>query len=455
VDALTRGAARHSYFGHLRRTIQLAWPIVMAQAIGMSAIFFDTIMVGHAGRDELAALGAGRSLFILFMIGGMGLLNGILVFAARSHGAGQLAECGRVWRAGLLYAFVIGLLGALLLGVGGSGLLVLLDVAPVVRDGGSRYLAFVAPTVLFGLMAQASTMFLQGVSNPKPAMFVQVLTLPVNVSLNWVFIYGNLGAPEMGAAGAALATSVTGACGALGLFLFVTNAPSLAPFRPRGSWRNLWAYGRTIRRFGLPVGAAGALEFFGMTTLMMFAGRIGALSISALEVAFNLHLLAFLVSIGVSSATAVRVGNAVGRQDTSDLGAVVLSGVSVGIISMVPFLAGYILLPEAFATLFINDAEVVALTAGLMLFIAIALPFDSVQMIVLHSLRAIGDQWVSSALQVLAFFFIMVTVGWGLAFTLGLGVYGLAMAMMIGAISAAVMLASRFLLVRRRLLSAF
>lgn len=446
---------RYGYFTHLRRTVQLAWPIVMAQAIGMSAIFFDTIMVGHAGRDELAALGAGRSLFILFMIGGIGLLNGILVYAARNHGAGQLGECGRVWRAGLLYALVIGSLGALLLGAGGGGLLVLLDVAPAVRDGGSRYLAFVAPTVMMGLLAQASTMFLHGVSNPKPAMLIQLLTLPVNISLNWVFIYGNLGAPEMGAGGAALATSVTSTLAALGLYLYIANALSLAHFRPRGSWRNLWSYGRTIRRFGLPVGVAGALEFFGMTALVLFAGRIGALSISALEVAFNLHLLAFLVSIGVSSATAVRVGNAVGRKDTADLGAVVLSGISVGLISMTPFLVGYMLIPEPFAELFIKDTEVVTLAASLLLFIAIAMPFDAIQMIVLHSLRALGDQWVSSLLQVLAFFVIMVSAGWGLAFTMGLGVYGLAMAMMIGAASAAVMLAARFLLIKRRLLAAF
>ncbi|RMF07754.1 MAG: hypothetical protein D6763_11560, partial [Alphaproteobacteria bacterium] len=316
------------------------------------------------------------------------------------------------------------------------------------------YFGFVAPAVLFGLLGAASTLFLQGVSNPKPAMFIQCLMVPTNIIFNWIFIYGRMGAPAMGAAGAALATSLTMALSAFGLAVYISRSRSLKKFQPWGSFRGLWRYGRTIRRFGIPVGAAAALEFLGMTALIMFAGRIGALAISSLEVAFNLHLLAFLVTLGVASATAVRVGNAVGRGDTGDIGLVVLAGISLGLLGMAPFLAGYVVVPESFARAFITDDAVVALTASLLTIIAIALPFDSVQMIVLHSLRALGDQWVASAGQVVSFFFVMVSVGWTLAFPSGYGVRGLVLALLVGAAVAALLMVARLLWVRRRLISA-
>lgn len=428
--------------------------MVLAQAIGMSSIFVDTIMVGHAGRAELAALGAGRSLVIVVMVAGMGLLNGVLVYTARHDGAQDYEACGKIWRAGLLYALFVGTCGMVLLSFGGSGLLALIGVAEDVRAGGTLYLAMVAPAALFSLMSSACTSFLQGVSNPKPAMILQCLVVPTNIALNWIFIYGNLGAPAMGAAGAGLATSLTTVLSSFGLIVFISRSDKLAKFRPWGAFRGMWRYGRVIRRFGVPVGVAAALEFFGMTALIMFAGRIGALSISAFEVAFNLHLLAFVVTIGVSSATAVRVGNAIGRKDMGDVGFVVLSGISLGIISMTPFLAGYVFMPEPFARLFIADADVVALAASLLLFIAILLPFDAVQMITLHTLRTLGDQWVASAMQVLAFFVVMVSLGWLLAFTFGFGVIGLISAMLISVVLAAAMLGTRFVLVRRRLITA-
>ncbi len=452
---MTTAPVSYSYFGHLRRTVTLAWPIVAAQALGMSSIFVDTIMVGHAGRAELAALGAGRSLFIMVLVTGLGLLNGILVYAARYDGAGTPEDCGRVWRAGLVYAMATGTVGMVLLALGGGELLTLIGVAEGVREGGTRYLEMVAPAALAGYIATSCSLFLQGVSHPKPAMLIQSLTIPTNFVLNWIFIYGNLGAPAMGAAGAALATSMTISLSAVCLVLFISRSKALAKFRPWGSFAGMWRYGRMIRRFGVPVGAAGALEFTGMTALIMFAGRIGALAISSLEVAFNLHLLAFVVTIGVASATAVRVSNAVGRRETGDVAMVVVSGISLGFISMSPFLVGYVLVPEPFARIFIADPSVVALASSLLLIIAIALPFNSMQMIVLQSLRALGDQWMASALQVLAFFFISVTAGWVLAFTFGLGVRGLVIAMLIGAMSAAVMLISRFLIVRRQLIAAF
>ncbi|MEX1147100.1 MAG: MATE family efflux transporter [Sphingomonadales bacterium] len=448
---MSTAVSGRKFRNHLARTLTIAWPIVIAQGVGLSVIFVDTIMVGHAGRDELASLGAGRSLMLLFMVGGMGLLNGVLIFSARYHGAGRLEDCGRMWRAGIVYAHALGLVGAFILALGGGWLLTVLGVEEVVREGGSRYLAFVAPTVLFSAVGMASSLFLQGVSNPRPAMVIQLGALPFNVFLNWIFIYGNLGAPSMGAAGAALATSIVSALAAAGLFLFVTRWPSLEPFRPRGRWRGMWAHGRAMRRFGVPVGAAGALEFFGMTALIMFAGQIGALTVAAIEVAFNLHLLAFLVTIGVTSATAVRVGNAVGRKDSGDVVWAVLAGIVLGIASMVPFIIGYMMVPGSFVHIFIGEADVVALATGLVIFIALALPFDAVQMIMLYSLRALGDQWISSALQVFSFFVVMVVVGWVLAFGFGLGAVGLVIAMLVGVIVAAVLLSARFALIHKRL----
>jgi len=290
-------------------------------------------------------------------------------------------------------------------------------------------------------------------------MWAMLLATPTLILLNAVFIYGLFGFPVMGAAGAALATGISQWGGAIGIFIYIRRMKDRAvfgigngilPARRGLDLPALWRNGAGLRHFGLPLGIASGLEFVGSTANVMFAGLIGAITLSGLEVVFNMHLLAFIVCFSLASATSVRVGNAVGAKDYHEIVRIALAGIGVGLLSMTPFALLYSLIPAPVFSLFTPDAAIHAMAQTMLPFIVAALFFDAIQFVFLHSLRAAGDQWVASGLQVIAFLVLMVPLAWVLAFPLGFAGPGIAAGFMFGSMTAAILLGGRFLLLARR-----
>lgn len=439
---------------HLRRMLTLAWPMMLAQGLSLMAFVVDTAMVGQAGGAELAYLSSGRTLTMVVTMVGVGLLNGIIVFTARADGARDHAACGLIWQAGMLFAVLLGALAVVVISIVGPLTLRWFGLPDDLVAGGSRYLAVIGLSVPGSFLFMAGSYFMQGISRPKPGMVVMLVLTPMNVLLNWVFIYGEFGMPAMGAAGAALATALCQWTGAAVIFAYVLRSRHTQAYgvrrSVRGAAHDLLRHVKKLWRFGLPLGIAAGLEFFGITILVMFAGRLGENVISAFEVAFNLQIIAFIAAFGCASATAVRVGNAVGARRYKDIGLVIAVGVGLGLVLVSVFAVLYLTTPMTFVRMFTENAVVQVIAAKFVVFVVIALFFDCVQFICLQSLRAAGDQIMGSVLQVTAFLIIMVPVAWVLAFPLGLGGPGLMMGFVAGTLSAAAMLGGRVVLISRR-----
>jgi MATE family multidrug resistance protein len=168
---------------------------------------------------------------------------------------------------------------------------------------------------------------------------------------------------------------------------------------------------------------------------------------------FSLHALSFAVAMGFASATAVRVGNAMGRKDPAAVGYQVRLSAGMTAAAMLPFVLVYLLIPEVPISVFGVDADVAKLT---MVFIAIIAPFlifDGLQYMLVFALRAAGDEIFASALQVGSFLIVMAGSGALFTFTLGLGAPGIGWGMAAGIACAAVLLGLRFLVVQRRLMA--
>lgn len=443
-----------TFLDHAKRTLSLAWPMMLAQGLSLMAYIIDTVMVGQAGGAELAHLSTGRSFVLVVTMVGIGLLNGVVVLTARADGAGDPLLCGRLWKSGLCYAVLLGVIAILVVSFGGGPALAAIGLEADLVEGGGRYLAYMGFSIPGTYLFVSSNFFLQGLSRPKPGMVAMLLATPVNIGLNAVFIYGLFGFPAMGAAGAALATAISQWGAAIGLFIHIRHMKDRARYGIGGGFSariaEIWRDGADLRHFGLPLGIATGLEFVGTTANVMFAGLIGAVTLSGLEVVFNMHLLAFIVCFSIASATSVRVGNAVGRDARGEISTIVPAGIAMGLLSMAPFALAYALLPDPFFSLFTQDRAIHAAALAMVPFIVFALFFDAAQFVFLHSLRAAGDQWIASILQVTAFLVIMVPAAWVLAFPLGHGGPGIAAAFMIGSLSAAVLLGGRFVLLARR-----
>lgn len=435
---------------HLRRTLAIAVPVMFARAGILLLVTVDTAMTGRAGVDELAWYALAMAPQIPMMLFGIGMLMGTLVLSAQAIGGQREVDTGRIWRVSLLHALLLGLVFAGIC-TAGESILLLGGQAPQLAHGGGGVLAMFAPGLAPMLMHAATSFFLEATGRTTPGMVVMLFANLLNAALNWVFIYGNLGASAMGAEGAALATTL------VRWFMFAALAgyALLALDRQRlgmsGPIPGVRALSRRLRRFGYPMGIAHALESAAFASMTLFAGLMGPSHVAGFQVAFNLVAMVFMCAIGISAAASIRVGNAVGR---GDLHGVRIAGwTAAGLACVVLGCFGVLMgsSPDTFARLYSTDPAVLAVAAPCILIAAVAVVPDGLQGVLMGALRGAGDVWPATALYCIAFWGVMVPAGYLLGVTLGGGAPALVVAIFLGTVCASVLLGLRFRTVCRRL----
>lgn len=439
---------------HARRTLALAGPVIVARC-GMLVMFtVDTVMTGQAGGDELAWLGIGFAPQITLMVVGIGLLSGTVVLVAQADGAGRQGECGQVLRVGLLDGLLLGLLWAALL-FEGQAMLALLGQSPELAAGGGRVMEMFAWGMPAIFLFVAASMFLEGIARPAPGMVVTLAANVVNAGLNWVLIYGHLGCQAMGAEGAALATSIVRWLMFLALAVYVL---AMADRRAYGVLGRIAAFAALQWRFlrlGVPMMLSYALETGAFMVIAMMAGHLGADAIAAYQATININAFCFMVAIGMATATAVRVGNAIGRGDRRAMATAGWVGTGLIFLALLP-LAGLIAaFPATLASFYSTDGEVAALVAASLLVAVLLVPGDGLQAVLLGALRGAADIWPAAALGAVAFWVVMVPASWLLGRHLEGGVPGLIWGEVVGITTAALLFAWRFRRISKRDIAPF
>ena len=444
-----RGPA-HSLAEHVRRTLALSLPVVVARCGLLVLIAVDTAMTGHAGGSELAAYALSMAPQIPLQLLGIGMLMGTVVLSAQAVGGGREHECGAVWRSGLVHALVLGLIVLVLCLLGEAFLRATGQTEALSADAGRVLLMFgYGMPGLF--LFTATVFFLEGINQPRAGMVVMLLANVLNAGLNWVFIYGNLGAPALGAEGAALATSLVRWC----MFLAVAAWVLLAVDRDRfglraGSERQPRDLGRRLRRIGYPMALALVLESAAFSAMVLFAGHLGEAQVGAYQVAMNLCALTFMTAIGFGTAASVRVGNAVGRGDSEGVRWAGWVAVGLGILTLAALGAVLGLLPGPIAMVYSSDPAVLAVAVPTLVVAAMALVPDGAQGVIMGALRGAADAWPATALYLFSFWMVMAPLGYYLGVMRTGGAPALMVAVMIGGITATLTLGLRFHVVSRR-----
>jgi MATE family multidrug resistance protein len=236
---------------------RLAAPVIVARAGIMTMALVDTVMVARYSAEELAFQSIANAVTGTVLTTLLGLLLGTLVLAAQAFGARRLEECGAVWRRSVLYALAMGVLGAGFCALGTPILRLLGQTEEIARGGGAVMLVF-GLALPSALVAIATTFFLEGIRRPLPGMVVTIVANLLNVLLNWVFVWGHLGAPALGAVGSAAATAGVRFAMMAALVAYVWWMPGHDAFagRRRRPWR--WAAGAEQRRVGYGGASASA-----------------------------------------------------------------------------------------------------------------------------------------------------------------------------------------------------
>ena len=404
--------------------VRLAVPIIVARSGIVLMMAVDIIMVGHFSTHELAYQAIGLALIMPMVVIGMGLLMGTLVICANCYGAGQYQECGKAWRQSIPYALALGIVAFLISLCGGQALLFLGQSPELAKNGGEimRINGYGLPAFLMFL---TTAFFLEGIKRPKPWMVTILVANILNLVLNWILIFGNLGAPEMGAEGAAWATTAARWFVAVALFAYIWNMKDGAQFafrrRPDAGWKS-WQSQRSIGyASSISIGA----ESCAFATLSLFAGWLGALPLAAYSVCYTLISMVFMVSLGLGSATAITVGNAYGRKDHRNLILAGWSGLGTNTFVMAFIGVHFAFAAELLARMFTADPKLILLAAPMIGFLAYLLVIDGGQAVIVSALRGRRDVWIPCGIQVFSYFWVMLPMAFVLTFPMQQGPIGL------------------------------
>jgi len=413
--------------------------VVQVGMMAMGAI--DTIMVGRVTPTDLAAVAIGNLYFFGVAVFGMGVLFALDPVISQAVGAQDAGAVARGVQRGGLLAFLLTVVASVLL-LPAEPILTLLrqppDVVPVAAAYALASILGVYPFYGFVVLRQS----LQAMGKIRPLLWTVGVANVVNVFFNWILVYGNLGAPELGAVGSGWATSLSRWFMMLMLMrvAWPLLRPSLRPFR-----REALLLRPLVRllRVGAPIGAQQSLEFgvFGAAGLLI--GLMGTIPVASHQVALQLAALTFMVPVGVAQATSVLVGQAVGRADPPGARRAAGAGLLVGAGFMSVTAVLFLLIPEPLVAIFSVDQSVVATAATLLPIAAVFQIFDGLQVVAAGALRGVADTRVPMILNFVGFWLVGLPICVVLGIGLGQGPTGVWWGLAIGIGVVAILLMRR------------
>ena len=414
----------------LRALYALALPIVVVQVGIMFMGVVDTIMVGHLSAAALAAVAAGNMYFYAVAIFGMGTLMALDPIVAQAVGARDQPAIARAVQRGLIIAAMLTLWVAFALLFAGPVLRWLrqpAEIVPMAAVFSRALIPGIFPLLAFVVFRQS----LQAMAIMRPIMIAMVMSNLVNAALNWVLIYGHFGAPALGVAGSAWATTISRWM--LLAMLLAFSRRELVPY-VRHWHADSFALAPLTRmlHIGAPIGLHHILEYGAFGAVMMVMGALGTTQIASHQVAINLASLTFMVPLGISQAGGVLVGTAIGRGDNAAArhaaGAAMLLGVGFMFLTAIVMLAA----PNLLAVIYTSDAAVLALSASLIQVAGVFQVFDGLQVVGSGVLRGVGDTRVPMIAGLLGFWVFGMPVSLYLGLRTPLGAVGLWWGLVIG-----------------------
>lgn len=429
---------------------RLAGPIILAQVAQVAMGFTDTVMAGRLGPLELGAIAVGVNLWILPYLFCVGLLMAVASLTAHYFGAARLGAVRDLMGQMAWVCVVLSLLAVVSIWLMAEGL-VLLELDADITRVAADYVKAVA----WGLPAMIGYLALrflsEGIGYTKPMMVIQGIGLLVNILADWVFMFGKLGWPAMGAVGAGWATALVMWLSLIMLLIYIFfHRRYRFVWRARAEARD-WHRTREMLRVGGPIAVTLVAEVGMFAAVALLMGKLGVTEVAAHQVALNVAAMAFMIPLGISSATTVRVGHALGEGRGYLVRFRGLAG--IGFAAGCMMLTGTLLFlfPEAIVSVYTEDEGVHALAVQLLFMAALFQLSDGVQISANGALRGMKDTLYPMSVTLIVYWLLALPFSWYLGFELQTGPRGLWLGLVAGLTLAALWLVWRFLALSRPL----
>lgn len=407
--------------------LKLALPVMVSQISLILVAFADNIMVGRYSTDALAASSFVINVFNLVIFCAMGFSYGLTPIVGAMFARGEKKNIGVAVRAALRANIVMGVLLSAVMGVlffFVENLGQPRELMPILKPYYLIFLAGLLPMAVFNVFAQWSF----GVRNTSMPMWILLGANMLNIVGNYMLIYGNWGAPELGLTGAGISTlcaRITAALAIMGVFFFKRSSEEYRRGFKEAAAQRLRSLTGTVVRTSWPVAAQMTFETGAFSSCAIFAGWLGTVSLAAFQVTIVVSTLGFCIYYSIGTAIAVTVANDAGRGSLRDCRRSAFSGYAVMLVFAALSSAALAMFGRPLMHLFSDDTAVLALAGTVIIPLLLYQLGDATQIAFSNALRGTSKVMPMVWIAFVSYMMAGLPSTYLLAFTAGLGIYGL------------------------------
>nr|WP_269845870.1 MATE family efflux transporter [Yersinia enterocolitica] len=372
--------------------LALAIPVVIAQLSQTAMGVVDTIMAGSVSATDMAAVAVGTSIWLPAILFGHGLLLALTPTVAQLNGSGRRNQIAHQVRQGFWLAFCVSVLIMVVIYNSDHIIMRMHNIDPVLADKAVGFLHAImwgAPGYLFFQVLRNQC---EGLSKTKPGMVIGFIGLLVNIPINYIFIYGKLGAPALGGVGCGVATGTVYWVMFLMMRWYVTRARSQQDIKlEKGFAAPDWQVMKRLGGLGLPVALALFFEVTLFAVVALLVSPLGIVAVAGHQIALNFSSLMFMLPMSLSVAATIRVGFRLGQGSVDDARVAAYTSIAVGLMLACVTAIFTVVFREHIALLYNKTPEVVVMASHLMLLAALYQLSDAIQVIGSGVLRGYKD----------------------------------------------------------------
>ncbi len=392
----------------------LSWPILIAQLAQMGTGVVDTIMAGRYSAVDLAAVAIGYNVWLPVYLFFVGMMLATTSIVAQDFGAKRVERIRQLLPQSLWLALALGLIAGPICFYS-EPLLGLLALDSQTQEKSLGYLQATAFGMPAAAIFQALRCHTQGLGIMRPFAIASVIGFVANIPLNYAFIYGAWGLPEMGAEGCGWATAISMWLGPVLIAFYMARAHTLKPYLPKVKFTApRLAPLKEITRLGLPIGLTYFFEVAVFSIIGLSIATLGNTAMASHQIALNVWDVIYMPLISISAAMATRVGHAIGSGDKNDVIIAVRCGTGITILSGIVVMLLLLASPGSIVQVYTDDTEILTMAIILIRLAAFFIVIDAVEVAAASTLRAFKDTRFPFLVMAIAYWMIALPLGYWL-----------------------------------------